>query len=79
MGRSNANRAQQKRERNAKAAKGAGAGSQLKSNEAAKNIKCKVCMATFMMTLSVQNLKEHSDNKHPKHSFKDCFPDKAEE
>jgi Zinc-binding/Small EDRK-rich factor 1/2-like, N-terminal len=78
MGRSNANRAQQKRERNAKKAAGAGAGSQLKSNEAAKTVQCKVCMQAFMGVCSTGNLKEHSDNKHPKHDFKQCFPDHVE-
>lgn len=42
--------AQQKRERNAKGT-GKEAKSQLKSNEAAKNIVCQVCRQTFLMTV----------------------------
>jgi len=42
-------RAIQKRERNAKDAKGE-AKSQLKVNEAAKTLKCMVCMQTFLQT-----------------------------
>ena len=41
--------AAQKRERNAKDAKG-DAKSQLKVNEMAKNKKCGICMATFLQT-----------------------------
>lgn len=49
MGGGNGAKAAQKRERNAKDAKGA-AKSQLKVNEAAKSIQCKVCFATFLST-----------------------------
>lgn len=38
------------------------------------NIQCKVCMATFMCTMSETKLKEHADNKHPKNDFYQCFP-----
>ena len=38
------------------------------------NIQCKVCMATFLCTMSEAKLKEHSDNKHPKNDFYQCFP-----
>ena len=38
------------------------------------NIQCKVCMATFLCTMTEAKLKEHSDNKHPKHDFYQCFP-----
>ena len=50
------------------------AGSQNKTNAAAMNIQCKVCMATFMCTISEGKLKEHADNKHPKNDFYQCFP-----
>ena len=38
------------------------------------NIQCKVCMQTFLCTMTEAKLKEHSDNKHPKHDFYQCFP-----
>ena len=50
------------------------AGSQLESNAKAMNIQCKVCMATFLCTMTEAKLKEHSDNKHPKNDFYQCFP-----
>jgi len=52
----------------------AGKGSQLKDNAAAQSIQCKVCLATFIVTTAEVKLKEHSDNKHPKHDFYQCFP-----
>lgn len=60
-------------ERNAKLTKGGG--SQLKSNEAAKNIQCKVCLQSFICTTTAAKLKEHWENKHPKTDIKACFPD----
>ena len=82
------------------------AGSQLKQNEAALSIKCKVCLQPFICTSAEVKLREHrrvcgggvtamfvallsplpnshvrfslhghSDNKHPKQTFADCFPD----
>lgn len=50
------------------------AGSQLASNAKAMNIQCKVCMQTFLCTMTEAKLKEHSDNKHPKNDFYQCFP-----
>jgi hypothetical protein len=38
------------------------------------NIQCKVCMQTFLCTMTEAKLKEHSDNKHPKNDFYQCFP-----
>jgi hypothetical protein len=49
MGGGNGAKAAQKRERNAKLAGGA-AKSQLKVNEKAKSIQCKVCFQTFLST-----------------------------
>ena len=64
-----------KRERNQKklAKMHSGGKSQLKTNEAAKNIKCKICLQTFLCTANPADLKLHSDNKHPKLKFEDCF------
>jgi len=53
----------------------AGAGSQLASNAKAMNRVCQICRQSFMCTLAPAKLKEHSDNKHPKNSFEQCFPD----
>ncbi|GAA6044331.1 hypothetical protein JCM8097_000927 [Rhodosporidiobolus ruineniae] len=69
----NGAKAQQKRERNAAAAK-KGPTSQLASNAAAMNIKCKVCMQVFMSTTRLPALEEHSQNKHSKPAA-DCFAD----
>jgi len=76
----NGNRAIQKRERNAKKAEKQSSGkSQLKTNEKALTLKCTVCMQTFLGVTSTKSLKEHSDNKHPKNSFAECFPGQEEE
>ncbi|MDA9098984.1 hypothetical protein N9L76_08635 [bacterium] len=42
------------------------------------NIQCKVCMQTFLCTMTEAKLKEHSDNKHPKNEFLACFPHLAQ-
>ena len=44
------------------------------SNEAAKSIQCKVCMQSFVSTLSHAELRKHAENKHPKLDAKQCFP-----
>jgi len=74
MGRTNACRAQQKRERNLKAG-GKTANSQLKKNQECQTIQCKVCFQTFMSVTNERSLREHSENKHPKKSFQECYPD----
>ncbi|CDJ39205.1 hypothetical protein, conserved [Eimeria tenella] len=48
--------------------------SQLKTNQAAMSIKCRVCMQPFMKTQSPSQLSEHARNKHNK-ALEDCFPD----
>ncbi|KAK2079804.1 hypothetical protein QBZ16_002199 [Prototheca wickerhamii] len=50
-------------------------GSQLKANNAAQNIICQVCRSTFICTSTEAKLKEHSENRHPKNTFPECFPD----
>ncbi|KAK3329454.1 At2g23090 like protein [Apodospora peruviana] len=72
MGGGNGAKAAQKRERNAKNAAG-GAKSQLKVNEAAKDIQCDTCKATFLKTTREKALTEHAVNKHNK-TLKECFP-----
>ncbi|GAA5839193.1 hypothetical protein JCM11251_003700 [Rhodosporidiobolus azoricus] len=67
----NGAKAQQKRDRAAKDAK-KGPTSQLASNAAAMNIKCKTCMQVFMVTTRLPALEEHSQNKHSK-SAAECF------
>ncbi|PPJ49703.1 hypothetical protein CBER1_02877 [Cercospora berteroae] len=66
----NGAKAQQKRERNAKDT--SNKGSQLKTNAAAKTIKCKVCFADFQSTTKQPALTEHASNKHNK-KYEDCF------
>ncbi|KAM7207732.1 DUF1909 domain containing protein [Naviculisporaceae sp. PSN 640] len=72
MGGGNGAKAAQKRERNAKNAAGT-AKSQLKVNEAAKDIQCDTCKATFLKTTREKALTEHATNKHNK-TLKECFP-----
>eukprot|EP00976_Prorocentrum_cordatum_P013828 276104-Prorocentrum_minimum.AAC.3 len=77
MGGGNGQKSAKARERNqAKAAQEA-KGSQLKDNAKALSIKCHICMQTFMCTSTESKLREHSDNKHPKNEFLQCFPDQV--
>ncbi|KAL8387872.1 hypothetical protein RB595_009611 [Gaeumannomyces hyphopodioides] len=69
----NGNRAQQKRERNAKDQKGIKK-SQLKVNEQAKKIQCEICKVTFLSTIRGEELEQHSINKHAKRDMVECFP-----
>ncbi|EIN13585.1 DUF1909-domain-containing protein, partial [Punctularia strigosozonata HHB-11173 SS5] len=65
-------KAQQKRERNQdKAAKGGK--SQLKVNEASKNIICQTCRQPFMTTTRLPALEQHAQDKHGK-TAAECFP-----
>lgn len=41
-------------------------------NEAAKDIQCVVCRATFLKTTRAPALIEHAGNKHSK-TLQDCF------
>lgn len=77
MGGGNGQKAAMARQKNAeKAAKlSKGGGSQLKTNEAAKTIQCKVCLQAFICTTTAAKLKEHWENRHPKSDIKTCFPD----
>ncbi|GES77562.1 uroporphyrinogen-III synthase [Rhizophagus clarus] len=68
----NGQKAQHKRERAKNDAK-KGPTSQLKANEAAKNVVCQVCRNTFLCTVRKKALEEHADNKHNK-KLEDCFP-----
>jgi len=67
----NGAKAQQRRERNNEKA-GKGGKSQLKVNEAAKTIICKVCKQAFMLTTREPQLTEHAMNKHNK-PREECF------
>ncbi|KAI9280564.1 At2g23090 like protein [Umbelopsis sp. AD052] len=68
----NGQKAQMKRDRNAKDAK-KGPTSQLKANNAAKSVICQVCKQTFLCTIRAKALTEHADNKHSK-TLEECFP-----
>jgi hypothetical protein len=74
MGGGNAQKSATARKKALEKAQKAAAGSQLKSNAAAMSTICQVCRASFMCTLAPSKLKEHSDNKHPKQTFEQCFP-----
>ena len=66
----NGARAAQKRERNAKKQnQQKSAKSQLKVNEAARTVVCKVCLTSFMSVSSKKMLSEHAENRHPKNTF----------
>ncbi|EJD04369.1 DUF1909-domain-containing protein [Fomitiporia mediterranea MF3/22] len=67
----NGAKAQQRRDRAEKAGPKA-AKSQLKTNEAAKNIQCKVCRQMFMLTTRLPQLVEHAENRHKK-TKEECF------
>ncbi|CAG8557096.1 18315_t:CDS:2 [Acaulospora morrowiae] len=68
----NGQKAQHKRER-AKTQAQKAPTSQLKTNEAAKNIMCQVCRNTFLCTVRQKALTEHAENKHNK-KLDECFP-----
>ncbi|KAG8159978.1 hypothetical protein KVR01_010615 [Diaporthe batatas] len=72
MGGGNGAKSAQKRERAMKNA-GKEAKSQLKVNESAKDIQCKVCFSTFLKTSRAPALTEHAANKHSK-TLAECFP-----
>jgi len=74
MGGGNGAKAKTARERKQAEAAGSVAKSQLKVNEQAKDIQCKVCKATFLKTARKPALTEHATNKHSK-TVEDCFPD----
>ncbi|KAF2433906.1 DUF1909-domain-containing protein [Tothia fuscella] len=66
----NGAKAQQKRDRKKDDKKGPT--SQLKTNAAAKSIKCKTCFQDFQSTTNRQALETHADSKHSK-KYEDCF------
>ncbi|TPX40538.1 hypothetical protein SeLEV6574_g06564 [Synchytrium endobioticum] len=68
----NGQKAQTRRDRAARDA--SKAGSQLKINEAAKSIQCKICLQTFMKTANRQQLEAHQSSKHEGKTFEACFP-----
>ncbi|RKP18244.1 DUF1909-domain-containing protein [Rozella allomycis CSF55] len=67
----NGQKAQMKREKNSKLNNGAGK-SQLKSNQNAKSIICKICRSTFLCTANITQLSDHATNKHNK-QVSECF------
>jgi len=69
----NGAKAQQKRDRNAAKSGANSAKSQMKVNEAAKNILCQTCRQAFLLTTRAPALAEHALNKHSK-SMEECFP-----
>lgn len=52
----------------------AGGKSQLADNAKAMTIVCNICRQSFMCNSTELKLREHSDSKHPKQTFADCFP-----
>ncbi|KAI0151630.1 At2g23090 like protein [Xylariaceae sp. FL1272] len=68
----NGNRAQQKRERKNKDAPKE-AKSQLKSNAAATDHKCKKCFVDFFKTARRPEIMRHMEAKHPGMAVEDCI------
>jgi cation transport regulator ChaC len=71
------NRAQQKRERNAKKDSAKEPTSQLKTNASANQaFVCVVCRQPYMSTTREEQLREHVESKHGKsgQTFEQCFP-----
>jgi uncharacterized CHY-type Zn-finger protein len=70
----NGARAQQRRERaQKKQRQQKTAKSQLKTNQAALTIQCKVCKQSFMCVSNQDELRRHAENRHPKLEFAQCF------
>eukprot|EP01115_Flamella_aegyptia_P003999 TRINITY_DN1779_c0_g2_i2.p1 TRINITY_DN1779_c0_g2~~TRINITY_DN1779_c0_g2_i2.p1 ORF type:complete len:84 (+),score=5.36 TRINITY_DN1779_c0_g2_i2:32-283(+) len=73
MGKGNVCKSATKRKKNEKKKKNT-AKSQLKTNKTSMNIKCEECFQAFMGVSNKRLLTEHSENKHPKKTFAQCFP-----
>uniref|UniRef100_A0A0G4HNR5 Uncharacterized protein n=1 Tax=Chromera velia CCMP2878 TaxID=1169474 RepID=A0A0G4HNR5_9ALVE len=54
-----------------------GGASQIEANNKAMTVLCSQCRQPFMCTVNNKVLEQHVSAKHPKHTVKDCFPDKA--
>ena len=52
----------------------AGGKSQLADNAKAMSIVCNVCRQSFLCNMTAAKLKEHTDSKHAKLPFEQCFP-----
>ncbi|KAI7840159.1 hypothetical protein COHA_005942 [Chlorella ohadii] len=75
MGGGNGQKAAMARQRKAeKDKKLAGGKSQLEVNNKALTIVCNICRQSFMCNMTEAKLREHSDSRHPKNTFADCFP-----
>lgn len=70
----NGAKAAMKRERNAKD-QNKGGNSQLKVNQSAMNVMCKICRQPFLLTIKRKALEAHLESKHAGKQFADCFPD----
>jgi hypothetical protein len=55
----------------------AGGKSQLSENAKAMTIVCQICRQSFLCNMTAAKLKEHSDSRHPKQAFAECFPSHA--
>mmetsp|Transcript_11053 Transcript_11053/g.18078 ORF Transcript_11053/g.18078 Transcript_11053/m.18078 type:complete len:80 (-) Transcript_11053:267-506(-) len=78
MGRTNANKAQQKRERNAAKSTEGAAASQLKANQQALSVVCTICRQPFICTVQTGELQKHQETKHAGETFAKCFPGRAQ-
>ncbi|OJJ45920.1 hypothetical protein ASPZODRAFT_133788 [Penicilliopsis zonata CBS 506.65] len=58
---------------------GKGGTSQLKANEKAMDIQCKICRQPFLSTVRAPALTQHAVNKHDNMKLSDCFPNYVEQ
>lgn len=74
MGGGNGQKSAMKRAKKLEQDQAANKGSQLKQNAAAMNLKCAICLQTFVCTTAESLLRQHAENKHPKNDFFESFP-----
>jgi len=75
MGRFNANKREQVRERKMKKeANSAKQHSTLKTRHQALTFLCQKCRAQFLPNTHVSVLEQHRESKHEKATFEECFP-----
>lgn len=45
---------------------------------AKEDVLCELCKASYKVTTKNVDQHRHAENKHPKHTFEDCFPSLGE-
>ncbi|KAM7453497.1 hypothetical protein BLSTO_05754 [Blastocystis sp. subtype 1] len=70
-------RAKHEKEANKPQGGGGQAGKASRTGANAPKVYCHICRTEFMASQSNEQLQGHVDNKHPKNTFADCFPERA--